>query len=276
MSERSKPYVGISGIVNTDQQQFYTNTFNELGLTEGPQARRLALGVKAVHKTQMLDVANKYGDAWYPVGEAQFAGALEPSDGTLCVAQAYLDVEYVDDPDYRNEFIGRICRRGKAWLNAIQFDMLPWHKDESMLEFVETVKVETGYAMLLQVHGEAMAQLGEEEVVRRLGKYAHALDYVLFDDSHGKGVRMNSGKLKPFLDATYESSELAKVGIGVAGGLSAEVVREDLPALLADHSSLAWDSEGQLHKELPDGSRPLSPKRTVGYLHATADVLRNV
>lgn len=273
MNERPKPYVGISGVVNTEQQQFYTDKFHELGLA---QSRRLALGVKAVHKTQMLDVANKYGPAWYPVGEAQFADALEPSGDTLRVAQAYLDIDHVGDPDYRDEFINRICKRGKTWLNAIQFDMLPWHQDESMLGFVEKVKAKTGHEILLQVHGEAMSRLGPDAVPVVLGKYAHALDYILFDASHGKGVRLNSGALAPFVEASHDYWALKNVGIGVAGGLNAQVVREDLPALLSDYPGLSWDAEGQLHEELPDGSRPLSTKRTVSYLESTAHVLKTV
>ena len=187
-----------------------------------------------------------------------------------------MDVDHVDDPAYRDEFVRRICRRGRVWLNALQLDLLPWHDNDAMLPFLETVKADTGNAILLQAHGEAMSRLGPEGVARQLGRYAHVLDYVLFDASHGKGVRMNPAALKPFLDASYASPALAHVGFGVAGGLNAQVVREDVPALLAEHPDLSWDAEGQLHPVNATGKRPLDRQLVREYLEASADVLKVV
>lgn len=277
MTERPKPYIGISGVINTDQQYYLMDQFIWQGLDEPPCDRRIALGVKAVHKTQFLDIENKYGTEWYPVGEEAFAGALDDGGiAALRVAQTYLDADHVYDGEYRKKFIDRIRRRGKAWLNAIQFDMLPWHEDTSLLPFVEQVKNETGLTVLLQAHGESMRQLGPDKIVRELGRYAHALDYVLFDASHGKGVRMNADALKPFLHAGYNSDELAHTGFSVAGGLNAEVVRQDLPDLLQDYPDISWDAEGQLHPVRDDGTRPVDMNLATRYLEASREVLAGV
>ena len=273
MTERARPYVGISGVTNPEQQAHLLNYFQDQGLDE---YRDLAVGVKATHKTQFLDTENKYGRDWYPVGEAEFAGALEPRAGSLNVAQMFLDPQYVNDPAYRSEFIGRIRRRGAKWLGAMQFDMLPWDTDATLLPFVEEVKRASGLKMLLQVHGEIMQRLGPDKVVRMLGRYAHALDYILFDASHGKGVRLNTDALRPFLEAAYGSDELQTVGISVAGGLNSTVVSEDLPGLIQKYPSLSWDAEGRLHPTNTAGLRPIDMDVAQSYIIASAEVLRSV
>ncbi len=52
MTERPKPYVGISGVVNPVQQIELRGFAGDLQRS----GRQLALGVKAVHKTQWLDI----------------------------------------------------------------------------------------------------------------------------------------------------------------------------------------------------------------------------
>lgn len=285
-TERPQPYVGISGVSESRPheigshltQTWLLDQFIYAGLDDdtsprSPYDRQPLFGVKATHKTQCLDVENKYGREWYPVGEEEFAIALEDR-GRQQAAQIYMEPELVTDDDYRDEFVARICRRGKAWLNTLQFDMLPWHTDDTMLPFVERVKQETGHTIILQAHSESMRQLGPDRVVHLLGKYAHALNYVLFDASHGKGVRMEPRALMPFLGAGYETPELASVGFGVAGGLDAAAVREDLPELLAEYQDLSWDAEGKLHGYYPDGSCGLDWSAAKAYLEASGEVLR--
>ena len=274
MTERPKPYIGVSGVVSPNQQYYLLDQFAWQGLDE---SRHLALGVKAVHKTQYLDVPNKYGPEWYPVGKDAFASALEPGGGDfLRVAQIYLDIGCVDDARYRNELMQRICRRGEAWLNAVQLDMLPWHTEAEYLDFIEQIKSETGLKVLLQAHGEAMKELGPRGVVQKLGQYASSIDYVLFDASHGKGLRLDASALRPFLEAGYSSESLSGTGFSVAGGLNAEIVRQDLPQLLVDFPDLSWDAEGQLHPTDVNGKRPIDMQAAKQYLEASAAVLRRV
>jgi hypothetical protein len=271
-TERQTPYIGISGVVS-EVHDYLIHDLRWIDLEDLNPARTYAFGVKATHKTQFLDQENKYGKEWYPVGD-DFSNAIDKGGVGLRVAQTFFDPEYVSDPEYRKIFIDKICRRGKAWLNAIQFDMLPWHNDDSLLAFLEQVKNETGHAILLQAHSESMSQLGPEGVAQKLGKYAHALDYILFDASHGKGMRMNADALQPFLEAGYNSNELSSVGFSVAGGLNAEVVREALPVLLTDYPDISWDAEGQLHPPKSDGTRPVDFKLAHQYAEASEEVIK--
>lgn len=275
MSESIKhPYVGVSGVTSPDMQATIETIAKEAGLLS--EGRRLALGVKAVHKTQMLDIENKYGGEWYPVGEAAFTSALRPDTSnphTVAVAQAYFDVAYVDNPGYRDLFLQRIVNRGKPWLRAIQFDMLPWHKDNNEIwRFLEKVKGE-GVEVFLQAHKNAMETLGPKGTAQLLGRYVHLLDYVLFDASHGTGTRLDTAALEPFIAEASATFDPRQTGVAVAGGLNGRIVRDDLPALVAAYPNLSWDAEGQLHPVSETGKRPLDVLAVQAYLGASARVL---
>lgn len=268
-----RPYVGVSGIVSPEMESSLEAIATNVGLHDS--SRLLALGVKAVHKTQFLDTENKYGPEWYPVGEEAFRNALRhdrPNADTIAVAQAYLDVKHVDSVQYRQQFLRKIVDRGGPWLQAIQFDMLPWHNNSDTLRFLEEVK-DKNVAVFLQAHKSAMEELGPKGVVRKLGKAAHLVDYLLFDSSHGTGKRLDVSALRPFVAEAYEQFDLSQIGIALAGGLNGSVVRETLPELVADYPSLSWDAEGQLHPVDSDGRRPLDLQAAKGYLEASSEIL---
>lgn len=271
-----QPYVGVSGVVSPEIEASLEAIAFDCGLRD--RNRILALGVKAVHKTQFLDIENKYGRDWYPVGEVSFKHALRhdnPTPDTIGVAQVYFDVEHVQDSEYRARFLGRIIQRGEPWLEAIQFDMLPWHSNGEMWGFLEEVK-QHGVAVFLQAHGEAMSTLGPKDSVHILGQHAELLDYVLFDSSHGTGTRLDSSALEPFIAEAHEQLDLSQTGIAIAGGLNSEIVREDLPHLLSKYPNLSWDAEGQLHPMHVDEKQPLDLGITKDYLEASASVLGEV
>lgn len=268
-----QPYVGVSGVVSPEIQASLEAIALDCGLRD--KNRILALGVKAVHKTQFLDIRNKYGTDWYPVGEDSFKHSLRHDNrnsDTIGVAQAYFDVEHVHDNDYRARFLSRIIQRGEPWLEGIQFDMLPWHSNGEMWNFLEGVK-QKGLSVFLQAHGESMSTLGPQESVRIIGNHSEIIDYVLFDSSHGTGTRLDLSSLEPFLAEAYEKLDLSQTGIAIAGGLNSEIVREDLPKILNIYSDLSWDAEGQLHPENESGKRPLDLDVTSAYLLASSDVI---
>lgn len=274
MTEFKKPYVGVSGVVSPEVERDLEKIHLKSGLAE--KERLLALGVKAVHKTQFLDVENKYGRDWYPVGSEAFQASLRSdsrSPVVMPVAQMYLDVNHVADPAYRESFVARTVERGSPWLQGIQFDLLPWHNNDDMLPFIEHVKDSSELEILIQVHGHAMNELGPDGVMKRLGRTAARIDYLLFDSSHGTGTRLDVEALRPFIQSAYEYVDPRSTGIAIAGGLNAQVVTEDLPALVASYPDLSWDAEGQLHPERADGTRPLDIERTREYLLASSSLI---
>jgi len=248
---RPSPYVGVSGVVNPEQQvelaEFARKAF------AGNDETLLMLGVKAVHKTQWLDTENKYGRQWYPVGEHEFASALDGPQ-TQNVAQVYLEPEALAaDPDYGRRFIRRIKQRGAQWLHVIQFDMLHYHDSPEALSYLihearrEDEVRNDQYDVIVQAHSKAMAD-GPKATIEKLKRLSpDEISWVLFDASHGTGKTMDADNLKRFLEAGYADSDLDGVGFGIAGGLNAEGVLEHLPKVLEDFPHISWDAEGRLH-----------------------------
>lgn len=268
---RNSPYVGVSGVVNPEQQaelhEYAANFLNNRVDT------MLFLGAKAVHKTQWLDVENKYGSAWYPVGEQSFSDLMTP--GSDATAQMYLEPEVLAaDPRYGTEFIRRIKRRGRNWLNIVQFDLLPFQQGPEALGYlIHEAKRQQDlqeYQVIVQCHAAAMSE-GPKAALEKLKRLSpDEIDWVLFDASHGKGLELNPDALKPFLEAAFSDNDMAHVGIGVAGGLDAGVVERRLPSLLAEFPQISWDAEGRLH-QTADGSLDMAAARA--YLQASADVI---
>jgi hypothetical protein len=264
MTERPKPYVGISGVVNPVQQIELRGFAGDLQRS----GRQLALGVKAVHKTQWLDIENKYGRDWYPVGDEIGVTVNGDSDDELRVAQIFLDrIDAINrgEKEYERRFVDKLLGRAGHTLNAFQFDLLPWDSRAYTNLFLHIKQARPDIKILLQAHKQQMAQHGPYELVRRLNWYDGLVDYVLFDASHGTGARLDVEALTPFVETAYRQTS---VGVGVAGGLNATIVEQDLPQLLRSYPTLSFDAEGQLHRNDDSGSNTLNMAATKDYLAA--------
>lgn len=266
--------IGVSGVSSPDQQaELRAHADQVFDGIDGPV---LALGVKAVHKTQWLDVENKYGTSWYPVGEKSFANALDGRGGTDNIAQVYLEPEALAaDPQYATNFIRRIKHRGQNWLHAIQFDLLPYHESPEALGYIiHEAKRDIGQwetNVIVQCHEEAMSE-GPKKAIEKLKRLSpDEIDHILFDASHGKGKEMNPSKLAPFLEEMANDPELDHVGFGIAGGLDAASVEKHVLELRRSFPYLSWDAEGKLH-QTPDGS--LDMEAAKAYLTVSAEVIR--
>jgi hypothetical protein len=258
------PYVGVSGVVSPEQQQWIRETAQPI-IDRG---RALLLGVKAVHKNHWLEIENKYGPEHYPVGK-DIGGSVEStSEDELLVAQVYLDLQAAaqeGESNYEVRFIDKLLGRA-AW-TGVQFDMLPWHENEYTGLFGRIKK--EAPLVLLQCHGDIMQKLSPHKVSELLRSYTGLVDYVLFDASHGKGVTLNPDALEPFVDA---ASELTGIGVGVAGGLDERtVLSPEFQKLLAHYPDLSFDAEGKLR---PEGKGALDQDATRAYLASAARVVR--
>jgi len=275
---RQGDLIGVSGVSSPEQQAELSAHANEVfdskDIADGPS---LTLGVKAVHKTQWLDVENKYGSSWYPVGEEQFRGALSRRVGGDGVAQVYLEPEMLAaDPQYATNFIRRIKQRGQNWLHIIQFDMLPYHEaPEAFGYIVHEAKRDIGlseFDVIVQCHEAAMSE-GPKVAIEKLKRLSpDEIDHILFDASHGKGKEMNPDKLAPFLEEMASDPDMDHVGFGIAGGLDAAVVEKHVLKLRRSFPYLSWDAEGKLH-QTADGS--LDMEAAKAYLTASAEVLKS-
>lgn len=258
-----RPYIGVSGVTASYQSDLISAVAQQSGLIEH---RDVLFGIKATHKTLMLDVENKYGADWYPVGEA-IGRVPRVCSGMPAWVKPVAQVFMKDPADkaYHDMFTARLIDRCGPNLYGIQHDLLPWHLMD-LSGYLADVH-NAGYAVYLQVHGPAMA-LGPVEAARRFTPYVPYVDHVLFDSSHGTGQRLDTTRLGEFLDAFSGFG----VGLGVAGGLGPDVPLADL---LAMYPNLSWDAEGNLHPPRPDGSRRLDLGLVEDYLRASAALVRN-
>lgn len=269
MSERPGAYVGVSGVVSHKQQERLRDMAQPLMSVD----RRLALGVKAVHKTQWLDIENKYGRDWYTVGDDIRDVVVADDDDEMRVAQMFLDVNEAERQgieNYESQFVRKLMGRAASWLTAVQFDLLPWDVKDYRPLFDEMREQNPNIGIILQCQGPIMTELGPQEAANRLDIYQPYLTHVLFDASHGTGVEMNPSALRPFVEEAYERDWL---GVGVAGGLNKHVVEQALPELLNDFPDLSFDAEGQLHQNPRETNKALNMKVVRDYLEASAAVI---
>lgn len=266
-----KPYVGVSGVVSCEQADTIYSHAEKAGLFDH---RRILLGVKAVHETQYLDIPNKYGEEWYPVGGDISDVVLgRPEDNEFWVTQVFMDLDAGKNiADYDRRFVKKLLSRTHHWIQGIQFDMLPWDNSvEHYKRLFDCIKSEQeGAEVLVQCHGSMIAERTPSEIGRILDQYQDRVDHVLFDASHGKGVEMNRESLSPYIEVASERDWL---GVGVAGGLNAKGVEQHIVPLLEDFPDLSFDAEGQLHVNEGE-SKALNMKETIAYVRVAADAVK--
>ena len=270
MSERPKSYIGVSGVVSPEQQEWLEHYARPLDVLD----RKLLLGVKAVHKTQWLDGPNKYGPGWYPIGDEIARSVQKRNGNTILTAQVFLDhaeARRSGTEDYPERFVQKLIGRTGLWLDAVQFDMLPWHEQDFRPLFEEMKLAKPDLDIILQCQKPIMETNSPQEIVQRLDSYRPYVSHVLFDASHGTGQRLDAQALRPFVAKAFEREWL---GVGVAGGLDGEIVREELPTVLSEFPDLSFDAEGRLHQNLNEQDRRLNRNRTSHYLEQSIDAVR--
>lgn len=282
---RPHEYIGVSGVVNQEQQKQLEEMFAEFELRK---RRQLQLGVKATHKPQWLEIENKYGREWYPIGWDILHSIQAKDTEAVGAAQIFMDTEHVTDEDYRAAFLNRVVGiTALYWLRRVQFDLLPdWCENPDLTShLLDTCdKLYAGrlpfrkngpnLTKVLQCQASIMDMHSPQEVAGALAGLGDKLDYVLFDASGGRGVRMNPEALLPYIEAVRNRPELDELGVAVGGGLNTDVVRSELPKILRHFPDVSWDAEGQLHPVNSDGKRPLDMRACREYFEASAEVLR--
>lgn len=108
----------------------------------------------------------------------------------------------------------KLINESRGAFDVMQFNMV-WPQKELVERFKNRYP---NKMVILQICGEALKNLRASEFVYRVRCYAEAVDFVLFDESKGNGVELNSSKLFPYIHE-LQNSDL-EVGISVAGGLN--------------------------------------------------------
>ena len=275
MLSRIRPYVGVSGVVNPEQQTELTNhSYDELTSV----GRKLALGIKANHRTQYDAMSDPHGELWYPVGDA-ITTAVDARRETMIIAQVALRTDLVAiDETYADRFMETIVDRTSDYLDAIQVDMCKYEKDPIAFGRIIRAMSRTGMQKILQCHVQAGGSPQKAiDSIKTLSD-GYEINYLLFDASHGDGRAINADRVLPYLDAAYSDKDFhhSLINFGVAGGLDATTVGTTINKLLQYHNDISWDAEARLHTPILKGSDgSLDIDTTKKYLSASTGILPN-
>lgn len=278
MEQLPKPYIGISGVGNKQQQLDIARMFEQNGL--GEVGRFALLGVKATTKSQLLSKESIGGALWYPPAQ-EMPYVIDTEVAGHGVLQMYQSDRWKDLLQSM-ELLEKSYERTRGWLHGIQFDLLPWMEQSEhcvkILGYARDLLMDLGRgALFLQCQDSIMQpnQNNRSKVMDQLSSlYERGMvDYVLFDASCSTGKEMNPEALKPWLHDARKA--MPALGLAVAGGLDAETIQEHLPSLLNEVDELSWDAEGRLHNPKPSkgGDGDLNMQNVADYLEASAKVL---
>jgi len=292
-NRRPEPYIGVSGIVNSEQQEQIEAMADNLGLIS--LKRKLLLGVEATHKTQYNNEPNAFGSNYYPVGNEIRTAIASKEDSnnpnTMRIVKLAVDTIHMADSEYRRNITQSIFNRTDKWVDGVQFSKLPWHTNSEMIEYLESIKANYSTKILLKVQESTMMELGANRLVDKLEDYADIIDYLVLDSNSSAGRRFidNSSlseidqpsfgvdRLSHFLHAVYKSRKLGSIGIALAGGLDSNVVSKGLGKIILDHPDLSWDGEDKLHPVIAErktSRRPLNMKITEEYMKSSVELLK--
>lgn len=130
-------------------------------------------------------------------------------------------------------------------LSALQLDMI-WPNPAQVM-IARDFAAGIGYMpeIILQVNAPALERVGNdpERLVRELEGYWSGIDRILLDKSMGRGKPMDPQVLLPFVRAVHEG--LPELGIGVAGGLSADTMHLMEP-IWEEFPDVSIDAHGAL------------------------------
>lgn len=292
-----RDYFGVSGLANRQQQEVIQQIALDNGINSG--LTDLMVGVKATEKTQWLDMPNKYGTDWYPVGDelkTSFGKIIDFDDleatGRTGFIQPTVQMFFgslADDFSLAVQFTDKVLARSSGWTRyahngskaarvALQFDKFPWMNPTSNEYFEWLVNSREVSEFIMQCHGDYMESYHPYEVVRRLGQIielgATPLR-VLFDASHGTGKEMDPEILRPFIGAVVDSTASEGVGVVVAGGLCGENLEQFIPPLIDEFGMLSWDAEGMLHHKNGSNNGNFITEQLRRYIEVSAEIHRS-
>ena len=154
-----------------------------------------------------------------------------------------------------------------SWCDGLQLNMI-WPSPRDVEVFVYEALPN---AMVLQIGSRAFAEVNNSpsELAKRLGAYRGLITHVLLDPSGGEGKLLDSAVLRPYVQAIAELDWL--VGIGVAGGLSAETLYRVQP-LFEEFPFLSIDAESGLRTE----NDFLDPEKVERYIERFSALIKNI
>jgi phosphoribosylanthranilate isomerase len=231
---RPKSYIGVTGFNHRDQ---IASVLSALPLGAD---QLVMIGVLVSSKT-LRGETNKY-PARYPNPD-QFRYIFQSHHRALNLLHFASDEpdKLIDDMFRAQEKAGQHCHGFQ--INA------PWPQ-KRMLEGYKKTAFFDKKTVVLQCGPRAIQECGgsPEKIAQRARSYGDAIDYVLIDPSGGTG----KGFAIPFARRCFEElSGIEHIGLGIAGGLSADNV-DRLRPLMRKFGAFSVDAEGKLRTQPDD------------------------
>jgi hypothetical protein len=223
------------------------------------------IGIQATGKTQILDVPNKRGQMWHPVGDSIARAASNEDSG---FTKPFVHV-FFDGKDELEQGVANVMRRTRRYVQGLQFNGLAW-LDIDYRPFMHIFnEVYPSQSTILQAGSNTLNSHSPSELAD--GIETMPVDYLLLDPSGGEGKQMDSTRIRNYVDEIYQSQ--IPVGVALSGGLDAKNVEELIGPLMEDYPDLSCDAEGRLRKG-PEGSTVIDIEAVDAYLVACKQTIQ--
>lgn len=253
---RPKPYIGISGI------GFYEEHVDLVDIAIRERIDNLGyfmmIGVQATGKTQVLEIENKHGRLWHPVGDDISYAAVNDDSG---LTRPYVHCFFRDEEMHAG--VENVMRRTRSYVQGLQFNGLQWTQRDYRGLFRGFKEIYPDQSVILQANSGVLDASTPKQMADKLASLP--VDYVLLDASGGTGKRMEEKRIRSYVDEIYQQQ--IPVGVGIAGGLEASSIGDLFGKMAEDFPGLSCDAEGRLRKG-PEGATELDIQRAEEFILA--------
>lgn len=221
------PYIGVTGFMSRDEVLAALEAIDHL---PNWSDRKLMVGVLASSKT-LAGQSNKWPNRYPKVDDI---AELFPADRRTVNLIHYA----TDDCHTLGDQLEALVRLGGKYLDGFQLNVR-WPDPSTIIVVPPYMRV------VLQINPRALADADNNPatVAKFLTDYNGVISDVLIDASGGRGTLMDPIAARGYLEAIVAAHP--KLGIGVAGGLSAQTVGQ-LQKLVDLFPKLSVDAEGRL------------------------------
>lgn len=240
-----KPYLGITGFMHQSDVSHI--------LAHAPAAHDIMIGVLS-SRNVWLGKTPKFPGRYPELADIKSIFISHPRAVNL--------IHYAtNDQETLEQQLLRFIELGGEHLHGFQLNMA-WPNPRHLEKIAARVR-----RIVLQLGSRAIREGGlPHDLSDHLSSYTGLITDVLFDTSGGHGEPFNPHHARNYLEQI--SHDHPKLGIGVAGGLSAETLPIITP-LLAQFPRLNIDAEGRL-RDMPADT--LNIERCMSYLEKAKDL----
>lgn len=248
-----RAYVGVTDVTSFGQIERYRVYMDQIG-----DERLFAAGVMMSYKT-LWGIKTSFAEV-FPKKE-MLSQIFKPCKNVINVLHF---------ADYNGESGVEDWITGLQWcgphVHALQLDMT-WPDPQEIREFKRRC---SNCTLIIQIGHAALAQI-TNELNEKIIPYAGSVDYLLFDQSGGKGVKLDVTQTIRCLDQITVAT-LGTVNLVVAGGLCAETM-EVMVDISERFRNVSIDAQGKLRSS-GDFRDPVEDERVFAYLHAAHEQVR--